>query len=96
MLAISARDHILGLAEAGVLPGGARDGKCWYAGCIGRSYGSGDSGPLSARDSDHSDSVLCPSKSNLCCGRSPSSLDPVPESFPSITNITFQNIFIVL
>lgn len=32
LLAMSASDHILGLAEAGVLPGAARDGRCWYAG----------------------------------------------------------------
>lgn len=82
---MSARDQIRGFetTEADSWGGEPDDLGGKKAGCGGRSYISGLSGPLSCLDSLHSLAVSAARRK--CGGRSPSSLEAVPESLESAT-----------
>jgi len=87
----------VGVLAGGVVAGGGGNrppgpkASPWYAGCRGcngcglSETSSGESGPESALDSDHSLPVS--PAGLLCVGRSPSSLLAVPESFESATTV---------
>lgn len=86
LLAMSAKDQILGLevTEAESCGGEPDDLGGKKAGCGGLSYISGLSGPLSGLDSLHSLAVSAAKRE--WGGRSPSSLEAVPESLESASN----------